>query len=221
MQSIKPLYCELIAAGKKTIEVRKTRPKIQTPFKSYIYETKFINRCRDCEYYSFENIVIGRMKDVCKWEKDNWKITSLSSRCFQNKYSGGKVIGEYVCDRIIGFGFSPYPNHGEYASDYGRYNNNDILKASCLSFEEMYDYIGEGSGYLWHITNLKIYDEPKELSKFYIRCKKYDLDEKEVYEAYCTDCGNKYGIAPCEFIKSNWCIPLTRPPQSWCYVEAI
>ena len=37
--SIKPKYCELIASGKKTIEVRKTRPKIKTPFKCYIYCT--------------------------------------------------------------------------------------------------------------------------------------------------------------------------------------
>ena len=35
--SIKPKYCELIASGKKTVEVRKTRPKIPTPFKGYIY----------------------------------------------------------------------------------------------------------------------------------------------------------------------------------------
>lgn len=40
MLSIKPKYCELIANGKKTIEVRKTRPKIETPFKCYIYMTK-------------------------------------------------------------------------------------------------------------------------------------------------------------------------------------
>lgn len=35
--SIQPKYCELIVNGKKTIEVRKTRPKIETPFKCYIY----------------------------------------------------------------------------------------------------------------------------------------------------------------------------------------
>lgn len=40
MISIKPKYCELIASGKKTVEVRKTRPKIETPFKCYIYCTK-------------------------------------------------------------------------------------------------------------------------------------------------------------------------------------
>lgn len=40
MLSIKPKYCELIASGQKTIEVRKTKPKIDTPFKVYIYMTK-------------------------------------------------------------------------------------------------------------------------------------------------------------------------------------
>lgn len=38
--SIQPRWCGLIASGKKTIEVRKTRPKIETPFKCYIYQSK-------------------------------------------------------------------------------------------------------------------------------------------------------------------------------------
>lgn len=38
--SIQPKWCELIASGKKTVEVRKTKPKIETPFKCYIYCTK-------------------------------------------------------------------------------------------------------------------------------------------------------------------------------------
>lgn len=40
LMSIRPQWCELIASGKKTIEVRKTRPKLETPFKVYIYCTK-------------------------------------------------------------------------------------------------------------------------------------------------------------------------------------
>lgn len=40
MLSIQPKWCELIASGKKTIEVRKTAPQLQMPFKCYIYETK-------------------------------------------------------------------------------------------------------------------------------------------------------------------------------------
>lgn len=41
MLSIRPEWCELIASGEKTVEVRKTRPKIPTPFKCYIYCTQF------------------------------------------------------------------------------------------------------------------------------------------------------------------------------------
>lgn len=39
MLSVQPKWCELIANGKKTIEVRKRRPKLETPFKVYIYCT--------------------------------------------------------------------------------------------------------------------------------------------------------------------------------------
>lgn len=38
--SIRPEWCEKIVGGEKTIEVRKTRPKLETPFKCYIYETQ-------------------------------------------------------------------------------------------------------------------------------------------------------------------------------------
>ncbi len=38
--SIQPKWCELIASGKKTVEVRKTRPKLKAPFKCYIYCTQ-------------------------------------------------------------------------------------------------------------------------------------------------------------------------------------
>ena len=38
--SIRPKWCEKIANGEKTVEVRKTQPKLKTPFKCYIYRTK-------------------------------------------------------------------------------------------------------------------------------------------------------------------------------------
>ena len=39
MISIRPKWCEKIVNGEKTIEVRKTRPKLNTPFRVYIYCT--------------------------------------------------------------------------------------------------------------------------------------------------------------------------------------
>lgn len=35
--SIRPKWCEKIISGEKTIEVRKTRPKMDTPFKCYFH----------------------------------------------------------------------------------------------------------------------------------------------------------------------------------------
>ena len=78
--SIQPKWCELIANGSKTIEVRKTKPKLDVPFKVYIYCTK------------------GREPNVLfKWCKSNnflkAEYTALN----------GKVIGEFVCDYIEDF----------------------------------------------------------------------------------------------------------------------
>ena len=70
--SIQPKWCELIASRRKTIEVRKTRPKMETPFKCYIYCTEG----KDTVYYMAK---IG----LCETRYD------------------GKVIGEFVCDDII------------------------------------------------------------------------------------------------------------------------
>lgn len=107
--SVKPKWCELIASGKKTIEVRKTRPKIGTPFKCYIYCTK--------EKSENDVIYAGACGDRGKWN--------------------GKVIGEYVCDGII-------PMSIKYCNPEG------------LALKE----------FGWHISDLVIYDEPRELSDF-------------------------------------------------------
>lgn len=40
MLSVRPKWCEKIISGEKTVEVRKNRPKLETPFKCYIYETQ-------------------------------------------------------------------------------------------------------------------------------------------------------------------------------------
>ena len=45
LMSIRPKWCVLIAKGYKTVEVRKSRPKLKTPFKVYIYCTKDKENC--------------------------------------------------------------------------------------------------------------------------------------------------------------------------------
>ena len=157
--SIRPKWCELIASGKKTIEVRKTRPQIKTPFKCYIYQT------------------LPKSGD---WNDRD-----------------GHVIGEFVCDRITDI----------HLTDEGY--DFDVPKMTCLKYEEMEAYLDRKNGYGWHISNLVIYDAPKELSEFMKPCNP-DPD----------------GTPPClqckRLVENYGCGgTILRPPMSWCYVEEL
>lgn len=68
--SIQPKWVEKISSGEKTIEVRKTRPKIETPFKCYIYCTKAKEVVDVGKTFSWGKEIIGEF--VCK-EIDEWK----------------------------------------------------------------------------------------------------------------------------------------------------
>lgn len=185
--SIRPKWCEKIASGEKTVEVRKTRPKLETPFKCYIYCTKAKERLiailKDGdenygEIYNGKSVFIKQDEgSVC----DMWGKRQ-------------KVIGEFTCDRI--YGLAPL-NHAP----------DDVEQQACLTREEIVRYL-KGVGYGWHISNLKIYDTPKELIEFHTweKCKS------------CSKSG--YESTACIY-DENCMIPaaITKAPQSWCYVE--
>ncbi len=156
MLSVRPKWCEKIASGEKTIEVRKTRPKLETPFKCYIYCT---------------------IDGIKKMPKDY--IAESVER--------GKVIGEFICERIALIAY----DGGELSST----TNAAFSPATCLTQSEIIAYIGDkGRCYGWHISDLRIYDAPRELSEF-------------------TGLRNtRFGAAPYD---------IKRTPQSWCYVEAM
>ena len=138
--SIRPNWCKLIAEEKKTIEIRKTRPKIDTPFTCYIY-------CTLSGSNEFFRETLGG--DVAAWNR---------SRMAEKK---GMVIGEFVCDMIYKFSTRVYLGEAQKISD------EDIVVKSCLSRPELRDYEGHKTGmYGWRISNLLIYDEPKKLSEF-------------------------------------------------------
>ena len=101
----------------------------------------------------------------------------------------------------------------------GSSRENEILAATCLTQDEMFDYIGAGNyGYGWHISDLKIYNKPKELSEF-----KTPPCEKS--EKACGNCKwlvkiNTPDVYECEcYVEDGR--PITRAPQSWQYVEEI
>ena len=142
--SIQPKWCELIASGKKTVEVRKTKPKLETPFKCYIYMTA------------------GNAVYPVKINGNLYTCSNVGGKC---------VIGEFVCDFIDEYKYDYCP-HPEIGMDYDCGDNwweisAEDLQNACLTESEfrMYAWPKEIM-YGWHISNLVIYDNPKELSEF-------------------------------------------------------
>ena len=129
--SIRPMWSQKIMSGQKTVEVRKTRPKMNPPFKCYIY-----------------------------------------------KCGNGKVIGEFLCDEII------------EDRTYG--HNEEFYRAACMSAYDAAAYAMQSPLYGWHISDLRVYDHPRDLWEF------TGLRQ------------TRFGWEP---------VPITRPPQSWRYVE--
>ena len=182
--SIRPEWVARITSSKKTLEVRKNRPKLELPFKVYIYCTA------------------GNLS----YEVNNGMMCNIS---------GGKmVVGEFTCDNIETYNYDYCP-HPEIGMDYDCGDNwweidDEDLKSACLSEEEFRYYaFGREAMYGWHITNLKIYDQPKQLSEFRRICdKECNCDGCAKYWANGGDCG----------INS---LQIKRPPQSWRYVEEL
>lgn len=147
--SIRPEWVEKITTGKKKIEVRKTTPK-EVPFKVYIYCTKAKIKWSLCDYEG-------------AYQNSKGEIV----------YAKQHIIGEFICDKV----FLLYPyyydggnadlGHRKFIQTFkGNSKHNEILSATCLSQDKMFDYIGVGNyGYGWHISDLKLYDKPLPLSK--------------------------------------------------------
>ena len=217
MLSIRPKWCEKIASGEKTIEVRKTKPKLGTPFKCYIYCT--------VETAGYDALWV---LDAPTREKYSFVAVSayLENPKGANK-GNGKVIGEFTCDRIYGIGKRGIPENFDYCYlSLNEWGNDDIeveiraISASCVSKEELNTY-GSKAPFLygWHITDLKIYNTPKELSEFSPVCR-YKNDDKSCPSRRVACPYQKYDYNPDGSINLVECgRTLERPPQSWCYVE--
>ena len=199
LMAFSPEECELILSGEKIIDVRKTAPKLKPPFKVYMYES--LGRkisCRKCAV---------------------WQHCPMRSPFGCNE-GAGAVVGEFVC----------------YKKEYfvvGSLRCDIIEDLACLSYQEMIEYFykpeeldGETvkAGTALHITAPKQYDTLKELNEF----SKYGYQRIERVESGCGNEQCKYcdphesiaGLYKPPMCKKGSCI-ITRPPQSWMYVEEI
>lgn len=188
--SIKPKWCEKIASGEKTIEVRKSAPK-EVPFKAYIYATR-PKKFYKCGAVSTSDELLWlangkvEMGDGFKFWADGDEYQCLN----------GRIIGEFICNEVEEFHEWELSPQGKFA-DFERERLEKFLTDACLSEEEVVRY-RENLPYCkplygWHISDLKIYDKPKKLSEF------ISSKPKNKFRAHGDN--------------------LTRPPQSWIYVE--
>lgn len=168
LMSIRPEWCAKIASGHKTVEIRKTKPKLPVPFKVYIYCTE-------------PNTV-----DPHKY---------LETHCDGKIYKcNGRVFAEFVCGRI-----RPEPEVADGLVDIC------LGMQSCVDPVDILKYADGKTVYSWQISDLVIYDKPKELNEFK-QCHKcpYGYEECTRHEYSCNGAYN-----------------VQNPPQSWCYVYEV
>lgn len=205
--SVHPKYCERIFNGKKTIEVRKNYPlQVKPPFEVLVYCTMPKERW-SVGHQIFHNDTLytlptGELKtgDALELRAD-WL-----GKYNEDNFLNGKVIGSFVCDDVI--------------TDFRGEHSDDFAKYALLSLDEQKKYSGNKLLYGWHIIDPKLFDKPRELGEFYTICNKYGDDS-------CGDCpylAVEQCSFPCDDCVDTWCSvdnikPITRPPQSWCYVE--
>lgn len=201
--SIRPEWCKKIFSGEKTVEIRKSCPKLETPFRVYVYCTKapqqLITIFKDGEETMDGEIHHGKPVFV--------KFNKLLPDSIRGNTQ--MVIGEFICDDIRRIG----PEYCIVKEDI-----ETAIAGSCLSIKQVKEYAGWDIGmnyadmkdlYGWHISNFKLYEDPVRLKDFWAiqpcthrgdccTCRRWDAEK-----LICR--GEAFGIE--------------RPPQSWYYVE--
>lgn len=147
-------------------------------------------------------------QDVLFYMSKDEKSFAKIPKEFQEKYRKhfGKVGIEFTCDKSICLDYYPQ----DYTDMPGKFSEM-ICKESCLSYNEIMAYKKEKLAYGWHISNLKVYGEPKELSELWGR--------KNCLAAHTVECWNCF--AACREINGKHYQPLRRPPQSFQFVEEL
>lgn len=144
--SINPAWCDFIFRLAKKWEFRKNKPKLPTPFKCYIYCTK--------------------EKPIKFWKGPRYSYFDDRSHNAFDREMNGTIIGEFICNEIKTVTASSFVVEKDAW---------DALEDSCLSIAHAKSYADWKPGtlicnckplYKWHISNLVVYDEPKELSEF-------------------------------------------------------
>lgn len=216
--SCTPAECEKIANGNMSISVRKSAPK-EVPFKAYIYCTK-----ANKKYQTICGCMVINTDELYRLPngkiKHDWsgELMCCNGEYTRDNFLNGKVIGDFVCDEIEELHEWELSPQGKFA-DFERERLENFITAACLSEEEVVRYRENLPYYKplygLHISDLKIYGKPKELSEFISpskakKCVDYCVNGICSNLGYEELCG---AIRRCEYKK------ITCPPKNYIYVE--
>lgn len=152
-----------------------------------------------------DNIFTHKKKKI-EWRKKPLPLTT--HYCYETKNKGGigKVRGQF--EVVQNIEFDPL-NHRLYSPD--------LIEDGCVPIEDLIEYANGDVIYGNVLESVEEYDKPKELRRFQKPCICTSEYEGEEYMD-CLNCDlagdSDYGIVACNR-------PITRPPQSWCYVEVL
>lgn len=212
--SIKPYWVFLIIAKtmgwniakEKTVEVRKTCPQ-------------------DNEWNK-----VGKI--YCTKDKKSFNFIPKKYQPFMKRFLG-KVIGEFVCDEITKITYCGYDNKRlSIVKENLECQKLDkgFLSRCQLSYEDIEKYANGWDLYGWHISDLVIYEKPRELDEFYVVDKQAVKQCQWRFRTGQTEIATrnggwiKGGYGCSKLNNPEWCEnclhkPITSAPQSWCYVE--
>lgn len=138
--SIKPRWVSLIFDGLKTVELRKTRPKIDEPYKVYVYESQ------------------GLLEEP--WMDEDGHMIWRGS---------GTVVGEFVCNKILrldadSVGLVDYGTK-EYVDMFPDTAYAPMDK-TCLDKVDFMEYANGKQLYGWIIEEPKRYETVQCLTEY-------------------------------------------------------
>lgn len=182
MISIKPKWCAKIMNSNKTIEVRKSKA-LASAIQKLINENGYVDiyvYCSKGKPYIAHATHLITGKYACIYDDDV---------SYEEHNLNGKVAFKFRC----------------YKVEEIRFDDKEVQRKACLTEDELFDYLFVNepyhedmkNGYAIHISDLEIFDRPKELNEFY-----YSKEPKKELN-----------------IPKGWKQIITKAPQNFCYVE--
>lgn len=196
--SIRPEWVAKILNGEKTIEIRKTAPKCGLPIDVYIY----------CSMSSKFILTYAAGTAHSKFLSLEKRIENMRPYWNMHKPLQGKVVAKFTLNKIENFinGMNELELEwdGKPDAEYDYFAYEKALDKACLTYEEADKYCPDQSFYAWHISDLEVFDQPKELSDFFSLPKTYHHDHESMVDYY----------------RNKEARRLKRAPQDWQFLEA-